>query len=133
MFLIGPQHFELAIPEVRDKLAEISGMREVIAKDLWDAQSSAHAQVIDLPTGKEAATQIGSLLLTARLSTAVNAVRGLTREELVECLASPIREPSEFLAAFEEFEKVAWYWSHNVSRSKAAGCRKLPVEILRTG
>jgi hypothetical protein len=43
VFLIGPQHFELAIPEVRDKLAEISGTREVIAKDLWDAQSSAHA------------------------------------------------------------------------------------------
>ena len=34
-------------------------MRDVIAKDLWDAQQSAHAQVIDLQTGKEAATQIG--------------------------------------------------------------------------
>ncbi len=112
VFLIGPQHFDLSIPEVRDKLAEISGMRDVIAKDLWDAQSSAHAQVIDLQTGKEAATQLGSLLLTASLSTAVNAVRGLTRAELVECLASPLREPSEFLAAFEEFEKVAWYLHH---------------------
>ena len=73
VFLIGPQHFDLAIPEVRDKLTEISGMRDVIAKDLWDAQQSAHAQIIDLQTGKEAATQIGSLLLTASLSTAVNA------------------------------------------------------------
>jgi hypothetical protein len=66
---------------VRDKLTEISGMRDVIAKDLWDAQQSAHAQVIDLQTGKEAATQVGALLLTASLSTAVNAVKGLTREE----------------------------------------------------
>ena len=106
VFLIGPQHFDLGIQEVRDKLTEISGMRDVIAKDLWDGNASAHAQVIDLKTGKEAATQVGSLLLTASLSTAVNAVKGLTREEMVECLASPLREPSEFLAAFEELEKV---------------------------
>ena len=112
VFLIGPQHFDLSVPEVRDKLTEISGMRDVIAKDLWDAQQSAHAQIIDLQTGKEAATQIGALLLTASLSTAVNAVKGLTREEMVECLISPLREPSEFLAAFEELEKVAWYVHH---------------------
>jgi hypothetical protein len=87
-------------------------MRDVIAKDLWDAQQSAHAQIIDLQTGKEAATQIGALLLTASLSTAVNAVKGLTHEEMVECLVSPLREPSDFLAAFEELEKVAWYVHH---------------------
>jgi hypothetical protein len=112
VFLIGPQHFDLLIPEVRDKLTEISGMRDVIAKDLWDAQASAHAQIIDLQTGKEAATQVGSLLLTASLSTAVNAVKGLTREEMVECLVTPLREPSEFLTAFEELEKSAWYLHH---------------------
>lgn len=112
VFLIGPQHFDLSIPEVRDKLTEISGMRDVIAKDLWDAQRSAHAQIIDLQTGKEAATQIGSLLLTASLSTAVNAVKGLTREEIVESLVSPLREPSEFLAAFDQLEQAAWYLHH---------------------
>ncbi|MCI0393005.1 MAG: DUF499 domain-containing protein [Acidobacteria bacterium] len=112
VFLIGPQHFDLSIQEVRDKLTEISGMRDVIAKDLWDAQASAHAQIIDLQSGKELATQVGALLLTASLSTAVNAVKGLTREEVVECLVSPLREPSEFLAAFEELDKVAWYLHH---------------------
>jgi hypothetical protein len=112
VFLIGPQHFDLSIPEVRDKLTEISGMRDVIAKDLWDGNQSAHAQVIDLKTGKEAATQVGSLLLTASLSTAVNAVKGLIREEMVECLVSPLREPSDFLAAFDELEKAAWYIHH---------------------
>ncbi len=112
VFLIGPQHFDLSIQEVRDKLTEISGMRDVIARDLWDVNASAHAQVIDLKTGKEAATQVGSLLLTASLSTAVNAVKGLTREEMVECLVSPLREPSEFLAAFEDLEKSAWYVHH---------------------
>lgn len=112
VFLIGPQHFDLSIPDVRDKLTEISAMRDVIAKDLWDAQQSAHAQIIDLQTGKEAATQVGTLIFTASLSTAVNAVKGLTREEMTECLISPLREPSEFLAAFEELEKAAWYLHH---------------------
>jgi hypothetical protein len=112
VFLIGPQHFDLGIQEVRDKLTEISGMRDVIARDLWDGNASAHAQVIDLKTGKEAATQVGSLLLTASLSTAVNAVKGLTREEMVECLVSPLREPLDFLAAFDELEKSAWYLHH---------------------
>ncbi|MDL1974449.1 MAG: DUF499 domain-containing protein [Deltaproteobacteria bacterium] len=112
VFLVGPQHFDLSIVEVRDKLTEISGMRDVIAKDLWDAQQSAHAQIIDLATGKEAATQIGALLLSASLSTAVNAVKGLTREEVVECLVSPLREPSDFLSAFDELEKIAWYMHH---------------------
>jgi hypothetical protein len=112
VFLIGPQHFDLSVPAVRDKLTEISGMRDVIAMDLWNAQQSAHAQVIDLQTGKEAATQLGSLLLTASLSTAVNAVKGLTRDEMVECLVSPLREPSDFLAAFEDLDKVAWYLHH---------------------
>ena len=78
VFLIGPQHFDLSIQEVRDKLTEISGMRDVIAKDLWDGNQSAQAQIIDLNMGKEAAAQVGSLLLTASLSTAVNAVKGLT-------------------------------------------------------
>ena len=112
VFLIGPQHFDLSISEVREKLSEISGMRDVIAKDLWDANASAHAQIIDLSTGKESATQVGSLLLTASLSTAVNAVKGLTTEEMVECLVSPLREPSDFLIAFEELEKTAWYLHH---------------------
>jgi len=112
VFLVGPQHFDLPIAEVRDKLTEISGMRDVIAKDLWDAQQAAHAQIIDLDSGKEAATHIGTLLLSASLSTAVNAVKGLTREEMVECLISTLREPSEFLSAFEAFEKIAWYIHH---------------------
>ena len=112
VFLIGPQHFDLSIPEVRDKLTEISGMRDVIATDLWDAQHSAHAQVIDLNAGSDTAAQVGSLLLTASLSTAVNAVKGLTREELVECLVSPLCEASEFLGAFEELEGLAWYLHH---------------------
>ncbi len=112
VFLIGPQHFDLSLAEVRDKLTEFSGMRDVIAKDLWAAQQAAHAQVIDLESGKDAAKQVGSLLFTASLSTAVNAVKGLTREELVECLVSPLHAPSDFLSAFDELAGKAWYIHH---------------------
>jgi hypothetical protein len=87
-------------------------MRDVIAKDLWDENQSAHAQVIDVGSGRDAATRVGTLLLTASLSTAVNAVKGLTREEMVECLIDPLHEGSAFLAAFDELAKAAWYLHH---------------------
>jgi hypothetical protein len=109
VFLIGAQHFDLSIDEVREKLAEISGMRDVIARDIWDVQRSAHAQIVDLDAGNDAAAQVSALLLTASLSTAVNAVKGLTREEIVECLVSPLQAPSAFLAAVDALEKVDWY------------------------
>lgn len=112
VFLIGPQHFDLSIADVREKLAEISEMRDVIAKDLWDANQSAHAQVIDLKCKSDATKQVGALLLTSSLSTAVNAVKGLTREEMVESLSMPNRKPSEFLEAFDQLEAEAWYLHH---------------------
>lgn len=113
VFLIGAQHFDLSIPEVRDKLTEISGMRDVIACDIWDINYSAHAQIIDLSSGKDTAKQVATLILTASLSTAVNAVKGLTKEEMIECLLTPWHEPSDFLKAFDELEKVAWYLHHS--------------------
>lgn len=112
VYLIGPHHFDLKIPDVRDKLSEVSAMQDVIARDLWDSNSAAHAQIIDINARNDCAAQVGALLLCASLSTAVNAVRGLTREEIVECLATPNRAPSDFLAAFDELDKAAWYLHH---------------------
>ena len=114
VYLVGPQHFDLALPEVREKLADISGMRDVIAKDLWDSNFSAHAQLIDQDRGKgkTEAAQVGALLLTASLSSAVNSVKGLTREELVECLVAPLVDPSEYLDAFDDLDARAWYLHH---------------------
>lgn len=63
-------------------------------------------------------------MLSASLSTAVNAVKGLTREEMVQCLVSPLREPSEFLAAFDELEKVAWYLHHTPKAATTSTARK---------
>lgn len=112
VFLIGAQHFDLGIADVREKLTEISEMRDVIAKDLWDSNSSSHAQIVDLSGANGSAAQVGSLLLTASLSTAVNAVKGLTREEMLECLVSPLHAIESFSKAFEALEGQAWYLHH---------------------
>jgi hypothetical protein len=109
VYLIGAQHFDLSLPEVREKLIEISELQDVIATDLWDINNSAHAQAIDISRKSDACTQVGSLLLTASLSMAVNSVKGLTREEITEALVTLNRQPSEFLEAFEQLENDAWY------------------------
>ena len=115
VFLIGPQHFDLGLPGVRSQLTSISRMPEVLAKDLWDANGSAHAQEIDGEAAgdRDHATQVGTLLLVASLSTAVNAVRGLTPQEMVECLIAPMQDAQGFLDAFEKLEKRAWYLHHD--------------------
>lgn len=109
VYLIGAQHFDLAIHEVREKLADISEMRDVIAKDLWDSTESAHAQIIDINSGNDYAKQVGTLLLTASLSTAVNAVKGLSESEMLQCLIDPHHKASDFRHAFDELQKTAWY------------------------
>ncbi|NCC60914.1 MAG: DUF499 domain-containing protein [Verrucomicrobiae bacterium] len=109
VYLIGAQHFDLSIHDVREKLAEISEMRDVISRDLWDSTDSAHAQIIDINTGSHYAKQVGTLLLTASLSTAVNSVRGLTESEMLECLIDPNHQGSDYRAAFTELQKAAWY------------------------
>jgi len=109
VYLIGAQHFDLSLNDVREKLADISEMRDVIAKDLWDSTDSAHAQVIDISNGNSYAKQVGTLLLTSSLSTAVNSVKGLSESEMLECLIDPNHQASDFRAAFTELHKAAWY------------------------
>jgi hypothetical protein len=109
VYLIGAQHFDLSINDVREKLAEISEMRDVIARDLWDSSDSAHAQIIDIANSNSYAKQVGTLLLTASLSTAVNSIKGLSESEMLECLIDPIHQASDFRKAFVELHKAAWY------------------------
>lgn len=109
VYLIGAQHFDLSIGSVREKLAEISSMRDVISRDLWDSSKSAHAQVIDLAAGNQYSQQCGALLLTASLATTVNSVRGLTEPEMLECLINPNHKASDYRGAFSELQKSAWY------------------------
>lgn len=117
VFLMGAQHFDLSIPDVREKLSDISEMRDVIARDLWESNQGAHAQLIDLNSGKDSASQVGALLLTASLSTGVHAIKGLSEAELLECLIDPWRPSSDFKAAFDELQKTAWYM-HQTSEGR---------------
>lgn len=109
VFLIGVQHFDLSDHDVREKLADISDMREVIARDLWDSSNGAHAQIIDLKKGKDTAMQVATLLFTASLSTAVNSIKGLSEAEMVEYLIDPHHSASEFKKPFEELLQSGWY------------------------
>lgn len=109
VYLIGAQHFDLSIHDVREKLTEISEMRDVIARDIWDSVDSAHAQIIDLSNGNHYAKHAGTLLLLASLSTAVNSVKGLSESEMIECLIDPLHPASAYKAAFVELQKSAWY------------------------
>ena len=109
VYLIGAQHFDLSIHDVREKIAEISEMRDVIARDLWDSTDSAHSQVIDINNGNNYTKQVGTLLLTASLSTAVNSVKGITESEMLECLIDPNHKGSDYRNAFIELQKSAWY------------------------
>lgn len=109
IYLIGAQHFDLSIHDVREKLTEISEMRDVIARDIWDSTYGAHAQIIDINNGNHYAKHVGTLLLLASLSTAVNSVKGLSESEMLECLIDPIHQGSSYKAAFVEFQKSAWY------------------------
>lgn len=112
VYLLGAQHFDLSIHDVRDKLTEISQMRDVISRDIWDAEGSAHAQIIDQTTQRRTATEIATLLLTASCSTAVNAVKGLTPDEIVAHLLTPTTHASEITTAFNELKNTAWYLHH---------------------
>ena len=109
IYLIGAQHFDLSISEVREKLADISDMRDVISRDLWDTNHGAHAQIIDDKEGSNYAKQVGALLFTASLSTSFDAVKGLTESELLEYLIDPHHQASVYRKAFVELQKSAWY------------------------
>lgn len=109
VYLVGAQHFNFAIPDVRDAFERIGSLRDVMARDLWDEASSAHAQVIDLNAGDDYAAQVGSLVFTSSLSTAVNAVKGLTRSEVLECLISPFSDAVKYATALDRLHSVSWH------------------------
>jgi hypothetical protein len=109
VMLIGPQHFNMSLDEVREKVISISRLDEAVAKDIYADDGGAHAQVIDANAGSDCATQAANLLLISSMSTAINPVKGLTKSEALECLASPQSDLSFFEAAIDSLQKSAWY------------------------
>ncbi len=109
VLLIGPQHFDFSIDEVRDKIIAISKLDEALAKDIWASDGSSHAQIIDANNGNDAARQVSALLLLSSLSTAVNPVKGLTKSETLECVLSPNEDISFYQESLEQLQSTCWY------------------------
>ncbi|MBF0379301.1 MAG: hypothetical protein HQK72_17735 [Desulfamplus sp.] len=82
-------------------------MRDVIVKDLWDSTQSSHAQIIDIANKNNCAKQVGNLILTASLPTAVNSIKGLNENEMLQYLIDPVNKISDFKAAFSQLQKNA--------------------------
>ncbi len=108
VYLIGCQYLDLNIGDVREEINKISNLQGATATDVA-SKGEAHAEVIDASVGNDAASQVARLLLTASLSESVDAVKGLTKQQAIECLVAPHRSPLEFDGAFEELRKECWY------------------------
>jgi hypothetical protein len=108
VYLIGCQHLDFHIQEVREEIKRISDLQDAIAHDIA-ADGEAVAEIIDTNLCSDAGSQVATLLLTASLSEAVDAVKGLTKQALLECLIAPDRTAMEFQHAFEAFRREAWY------------------------
>ena len=118
VYLIGCQHLNLEIQEVRDDLNRIRDLQAAVAHDIFDNGSSV-AERIDAELGGDDARQISAMTLTGSLSSAVDAVQGFTRDQLIEYLISPNVGAREVSVAFDRLRGHggAWYLHKNQSEA----------------
>jgi hypothetical protein len=109
VYLIGCQHLDLSLDDVREEIIRIGKLEGALTKDVSSTDGSAHAQIVDQNKGNDAATQAAKMLLTASLSESVDAIKGLTKSTLIEYLIAPHRSASEFDDAFDELQTECWY------------------------
>lgn len=110
VYLLGPQHLDLADREVRDFVNTIYNLDAAITQDIVDTGSSdAHAQVIDANAGNDAASQAARLILMASLAEANDAVKGLQEDSIRAFLIAPGRPESDIIAGFDALVQRSWY------------------------
>ena len=109
VYLIGCQHLDLTIQDVRDEINRIGKLEGALSTDVASSDRSAHAETIDANKGNNAATMAAKLLLTASLSENVDSVKGISKSTLIEYLVAPDRNSTEFDEAFEDLRKECWY------------------------
>ncbi|MCP5230244.1 anti-phage-associated DUF499 domain-containing protein [Accumulibacter sp.] len=109
VYLIGCQHLDLTMQDVRDEINRIGQLEGALATDVSASDGSAHAETVDANKGSNAATMAAKLLLTASLSENVDSVKGMNMSTLIEYLVAPDRRAVEFKEAFEELRKECWY------------------------
>ena len=110
VYLLGPQHMDLADREARDFVNNIYNLDAAITQDIVDTGASdAHAEQIDNAAGNDAASQAGKLILMASLAESSDAVKGLQDKEVLAFLLAPHRTEAEFIAGFEALRASSWY------------------------
>ena len=112
--LIGCQHLDLSIQDVRDELNRVRDLQGAVAHDIFGS-GQAVAERIDAELGGDCARQAASTLLAASLSSSVDAVQGFTEDQLIEYLISPSTGAREYRDAFDKLRKGAWYLHRNKS------------------
>jgi hypothetical protein len=108
VYLVGCQHLNLNLMDVREEINKISNLQGAVAHDVA-AGGAAVAEMVDAHNRTDAASQCAALLLTGSLSEAVDAVKGFTKPQLLEYLIAPNRTAIEFQDAFEALRADAWY------------------------
>lgn len=108
VYLIGCQHLNLNLMDVREEMNKISNLQGAIAHDVASA-GGAVAETVDGHNQNDAASQCAALLLTGSLSESVDAVKGFAKPQMLEYLIAPNRTVIEFQDAFEALRSGAWY------------------------
>jgi Protein of unknown function (DUF499)/Fn3 associated len=106
--LIGCQHLNLNLSDVREEINRIGNLQGAIAHDIA-ANGGAIAELVDANSGNDAGSQVAALLLTGSLSDSIDAVKGFTKGQLFEYLIAPNRSVVEFQDAFEGLRGDVWY------------------------
>ena len=110
VYLVGCQHLDLTLPDIREGVTNIYDLSGAIAHDIAGSGAErGHSQVIDEQMGRDSATQVAGLLLMASLPEASGAVKGLSRSQVIENLVAPHRTATEFDDAFEKLRADCWY------------------------
>ena len=108
VYLIGCQHLNLNLMDVREEVNKISNLQGAIAHDIASG-GAAVAETVDGHNKNDAASQCAALLLTGSLSESVDAVKGFAKPQMLEYLIAPNRTAIEFQDAFEALKAGAWY------------------------
>lgn len=116
VYLLGCQHLDLSIQDVRDDLNRIRDLQAAVAHDIFDSGASI-SERIDAELGSDLTRQISAMLLTGSLSSAVDAVQGFTEDQLIEYLISPSGDAREYKTAFDRLYHDAWYLHRNQSQA----------------
>src|SRR5262249_48100076 len=109
LFLVVCQHIDLSQSDVRVAVTNVYDLSGAIAHDIsGTGPARAPAQPSEGQAESDTASQGARILLMSSLSEASDAVKGLSKPQVVENLVAPLRSPPEFDEAFEKLRLECW-------------------------